>query len=84
MRQSLKEAAAYMADYANRSQRAVDVTVGSFVWLSTTHLCLPAKLSHKLAAKWAGPFRVLSLVGSVLFWLDLPDGWCLHPVFHAS
>ena len=60
MHQSLKEAAAYMADYANQSRRAVDVTVGSFAWLSTSHLHLPAKFSHKLAAKWAGPFRVVS------------------------
>ena len=43
MRQSLKEAAAYMADYANQSHRAVDVTVGSFAWLSTAHLRLSAK-----------------------------------------
>ena len=59
MCQSLKEAATYMADYANRSRRAVDVTVGLFAWLSTAHLCLPAKLLRKLAAKWAGPFRVV-------------------------
>ena len=44
VRQSLKEAAAYMADYANRSGRAVNVIVGSFAWLSTVHLRLPAKL----------------------------------------
>ena len=60
MQKSLKEAAAYMADYANRSCRAVDVTVGSFAWLSNAHLRLPAKLLHKLAAKWAGPFRIVS------------------------
>ena len=60
MRQSLKEAAAYMADYANRSCRAVDMTVDSFAWLSTAHLRLSAKLSRKLAARWAGPFRVVS------------------------
>ena len=43
--QSLKEAAVYMADYANQSRRAVDVTVGSFAWLSTDNLRLSAKLS---------------------------------------
>ena len=57
--QSLKESAAYMADYANQSRQAVDVTVGYFAWLSTTHLCLPVKLLCKLAAKWAGPFKVV-------------------------
>ena len=73
-----------MADYANQSRRAVDVTVGQFAWLSTTHLRLPAKLSRKLAAKWAGPFKVVQQVGAVSFRLELPAGWCLHPVFHAS
>ena len=84
MRRSFEEAAAYMADYANRSRWAVDVTVGKFAWLSTAHLRLPAKLSRKLAAKWAGPFKVLSQVGAVSFRLDLPAGWRIHSVFHAS
>ena len=60
MRQSLKEAAAYMVDYANQSRQAVDMTVGSLAWLSIAHHRLPAKLSCKLAARWAGPFRVVS------------------------
>ena len=60
MRQSLKEAAAYMVDFANQSRWAVDVTMGLFAWLSTAHLHLPAKLSCKLAARWAGPFKVVS------------------------
>ena len=60
MHQSLKETAAYMVDYANRSCWDVNVTVGLFAWLSTAHLRLPAKLSQKLAARWAGPFRVIS------------------------
>ena len=84
VRQSLEEAAAYMADYANRSCRAVDETVGKFAWLSTAHLRLPAKLSRKLAAKWAGPFKFVSQVGAISFRLDLPAGWHIHPVFHAS
>ena len=64
-----------MADYANRSRRAVDVTVGQFAWLSTTYLRLPAKLSRKLAAKWAGPFKVVQQVGAVSFRLELLAGW---------
>ena len=43
--QSLKEAAAFMVDYYYQSCRAVDITVGSFAWLSTAHLRLSAKLS---------------------------------------
>ena len=73
-----------MADYANQSRQAVDVTVGQFAWLSTTYLRLPVKLSHKLAAKWAGPFKVVQQVGPVSFRLELPAGWRFHSVFHAS
>ena len=40
-----------MADYANQSCWAVDLTVGSFAWLSTADLRLPAKLLRKLAAR---------------------------------
>ena len=84
MRKALEESAEYMAAYANRSHRAIDVTVGTFAWLSTAHLCLPAKLSHKLASQWAGPFRVLAQVGAVSFCLALPPSWRLHDIFHAS
>ena len=48
-----------MVVYANQSCWAVDVTVGLFAWLSTAHLHLSAKLLWKLAARWAGPFRVI-------------------------
>ena len=57
---------------------AVDVTVGSFVWLSTAHLCLSAKLSQKLATRWAGPFRVVS-VGGGCFILVRVAGWLAPP-----
>ena len=50
MRKALDESAEYMAAYANRFRRAIDVTVGQFAWLSTAHLRLPAKLSRKLAS----------------------------------
>ena len=84
MRKALAELAEYMAAYANRSRRAIDVTVGQFAWLSTAHLRLPAKLSRKLASRWAGPFQVLAQVGAVSFRLALPPSWRLHDVFHAS
>ena len=74
MRQSLKETADYMADYVNQSCKAVNVTVGSFVWLSTAHLRLPAKLSCKLAAKWAGPFKDC-IIGRSCFILVRVAGW---------
>ena len=61
----------------------VEVTVGSFAWLSTEHLQLAPGLAQKLAAKWAGPYRVVVSVGPVAFHLELPPAWKIHDVFHA-
>jgi hypothetical protein len=40
--------------------------------------------SLKLQSKYYGPFRVLSIVGSVAYKLQLPTHVQIHPVFHVS
>ena len=69
---------------ANKHHHEVEVTVGSFAWLSTEHLRLAPGLKHKLDAKWAGPYCVVASVGPVAFLLELPPAWKIHDVFHAS
>ena len=59
VRDAMSHAACSMTVQANKSRRAVDVSVGSKAWLSTEHLKLAPCLTHKLAAKWAGPFSVV-------------------------
>ena len=49
--------------------------MGSFAWLSTEHLRLAPGFTCKLAAKWAGPDRVVASVGPVAFHLELPPAW---------
>ena len=56
---AMNRAACNMTIQANKRRRAVDVSVGSKAWLSTEHLKLAPGLTHKLAAKWAGPFPVV-------------------------
>ena len=73
-----------MSVQANKRPHEVEVTVGSFAWLSTEHLRLAPGLTHKLAAKWAGPYRVVASVGPVAFRLALPPAWRIHDVFHVS
>ena len=72
-----------MSVQANKHCHAVEVTVGLLAWLSTEHLWLAPGLTRKLAAKWAGPYRVVVSVGPVAFRLKLPPAWKLHDVFHA-
>ena len=59
VRDAMNGAACNMTIQANKRRRAVDVSVGSKAWLSTEHLKLAPGLTHKLAAKWAGPFPVV-------------------------
>ena len=59
VRDAMSRAARNMTVQANKLRRAVDISVGSKAWLSTEHLKLAPGLTHKLAAKWAGPFPVV-------------------------
>ena len=72
-----------MARMANRVRRDMVHEVGDQVWLETKNLLLRLG-TRKLAAIWAGPFRVLSCVGPVAYRLELPEDWRIHDVFHVS
>ena len=72
-----------MARMANRARRDMSHEVGQSVWLATKNL--PLKLgTRKLASIWAGPFKILSVVGPVAYKLELPVDWRIHNVFHVS
>ena len=61
-----------MTKHANRSHRPADIVVGGYAWLLTEHHKHAPGLSHKLAAKFVGPFWVIAAVGAVSFHLELP------------
>ena len=68
---------------ANTSRRHLAFSEGDFAWLSTAHLPIRSG-ARKLAAKWAGPYRVMDKVAREAYRLELPASWKVHPVFHTS
>ena len=55
---------------------------GEKVWLNSKYI--KTKRNWKLEAKFFEPFRVLHLVGSQAYKLELPKQWKIHDVFHVS
>ncbi len=55
---------------------------GNLVWLEGTNVHT-THLKTKLAPRWHGPFKVLSIWG-INCKLQLPKTWCMHPIFHNS
>ena len=72
-----------MQRMANRARRDLDFSVDDLAWLSTKNLPLRAGI-RKLAALFAGPFRVIKIISPVAFKLALPTEWRIHDVFHVS
>ena len=57
--------------------------LGDTVWLDSKNLKLGYP-TRKLAPKREGPFRILEVVSTHAYRLELPDQWRIHPVFHAA
>ena len=56
---------------------------GDQVWLEGKNLKFPHQAT-KLNLKCYGPFRVIKEVSPVVYQLQLPPLWNIHPMFHTS
>jgi hypothetical protein len=56
---------------------------GDQVWLEGKNLKFPHQAT-KLNLKCYGPFRVIKGISPVVYQLQLPPLWNIHPVFHTS
>src|SRR5438876_266138 len=84
LQECLWTAAEAQAKYYNKSHMAKTYNVGDMVLLLTKNIKL-AHPSKKLDHHFAGPFRVLDLIGKQAYRLDIPKSWKqVHPVFHVS
>ena len=82
-KQHLKKAQDSQTKYANRHRQQVVFNVDDQVLLSTSHLNTNHR-SLKLLPKFIGPFRIKRVVSDVVYELDLPSTFRIHPVFHVS
>jgi len=57
--------------------------IGDLVWLEGRHL-RTNQLMAKLAPRRHGPFKVVQVMSSVNYRLELPTQWSIHPVFHTD
>ncbi len=69
--------------YANQHRKEITFEENDLVLLSTQHLNTNNR-SPKLLAKFIGPFRITTKLSDVVYKLDLPPNFKVHPVFHIS
>ena len=56
--------------------------IGQKVWLEATNLRIPNR-QPKLSPKREGPFSIKNVLSNLVYELNLPYQWKIHPVFHA-
>ena len=56
---------------------------GQKVWLEATNLHTPSRPA-KFTPKREGPFTVKNRLSDLVYELDLPTRWKIHPIFHVS
>ena len=85
-----KEARAQAQDLMIKAQRSwvkhrdmPKYKEGDLVWLEGKNL-RTAQPTPKLGARHHGPFKVVQVMSSVNYRLELPTQWSIHPVFHID
>ena len=74
-----------MKQQADKHRSEKGFEVGDWVFLRLQPF--KQKSMHKklgtLGPKFYGPYKVIQRVGMVAYKFELPEGACIHPVFHA-
>jgi hypothetical protein len=84
IREEMRWSQALHQEYANRNRApAPAYQVGDSVWLDARNI-RTKRASKKLDWKNLGPYKVVKVVSSHAYRLELPDTVNIHPVFHVS
>ena len=81
-RENLQHAQEVQKRAHNKGTKPRSYAPGKKVWLNSKYI--KTKRNRKLEAKFFRSFRVLHLVGSQAYKLELPKRWRIHDVFHMS
>ncbi|GKV02869.1 hypothetical protein SLEP1_g15252 [Rubroshorea leprosula] len=76
-----------MVQQADKHRQERQFAIGDWVYLKLQPYrqeSVQSRPSHKLAAKYFGPFQVIDKVGKVAYKLALLDSSQIHPVIHVS
>lgn len=83
LKERWRKAANLRGEYDATQHKRQEYVIGDLVMLSTKNLRL-AVPKKKMGPKYAGPFRVLDVVGTQAYRLALPSSYKIHNVFHVS
>ena len=61
-----------MTNYANKHRRPLEFEEVDNVYVLSENFRLPKTFSRKLAAKWLGPYRIITKVSPIAYHLQLP------------
>jgi hypothetical protein len=88
LKQHLLKAQARMKRFSDLKRTERHFSVGDWIFLKLQlyrQLSIKGKKGNqKLNPKFYGSFEVLSKVGKVAYYLNLPPGSLIHPIFHVS
>ncbi|GKV41615.1 hypothetical protein SLEP1_g49122 [Rubroshorea leprosula] len=76
-----------MVQQVDKHRQEQQFAIGDWVYLKLQPYrqeSVQSRPSHKLDAKYFGPFQVIDKVGKVAYKLALPDSSQIHPVIHVS
>jgi hypothetical protein len=82
-RKSTQEAISKVQSLWTKDPRFKQYCVDQKVWLEGTHLCTTHPTT-KLRAKHFGPFKIMEVLSTIMYRLDLPPVWRIHNAFHAA
>ena len=83
VREEARQAMTITQDRLMKETKFKPFTIGEKVWLEGTNISIPYA-SKKLSPKRYGPFEITVVISPVVYQLQLPTMWQIHPIFHAT